>query len=156
MIKSRYEAALEAVKLGQACLMGYFGKISHIEEKEKAGLVSEADRESEKIIQDYLSLHCPDVGFLGEETAYLENTQLTRNYQGARWILDPLDGTTNFVHQFPIFCISLALEIDGVLELAIIDVPMLNQTFTAERGKGAFCNGKPLRVSRTNDFSKSL
>ena len=156
MKKSRYEAALEAVKLGQACLMGYFGKISHIEEKEKAGLVSEADRESEKLIQDYLSEHCPDVGFLGEEGAYLQNLKLSRNYSGARWILDPLDGTTNFVHQFPIFCISLALEIDGVLELGIIDVPMLNQTFTAERGKGSFCNGKPIFVSETTEFSKSL
>lgn len=156
MIKSRYEAALEAVKLGQACLMGYFGKINHIEEKEKAGLVSEADRESEKLIQGYLSEHCPDVGFLGEETSYLENTALIRSYKGARWILDPLDGTTNFVHQFPIFCISLALEVDGVLELGIIDVPMLNQTFTAERGKGAFCNGKRVHVSSTTEFSKSL
>ena len=100
--------------------MGYFGKINHIEEKEKAGLVSEADRESEKIIQTYLAEHCPDVGFLGEEGAFLENTALVKSVHGARWILDPLDGTTNFIHQFPIFCISLALEVDGVLEIGIM------------------------------------
>jgi myo-inositol-1(or 4)-monophosphatase len=156
MIKSRYEAALEAVDLGQACLLGYFGKINHIEEKEKAGLVSEADRESEKVIQDYLAKHCPDVGFLGEETSFLENKELVRAYKGARWILDPLDGTTNFIHRFPIFCISLALEVDGVLEIGIIDMPILKQRWTAKRGKGAFCNGMPIKVSSTTEFSKSL
>ena len=156
MKKSRYEAALAAVELGQACLLGYFGKINHIEEKEKAGLVSEADRESELIIQSYLAEHCPEVGFLGEEGAYLGNLEPERNYKGARWILDPLDGTTNFIHQFPIFCISLALEVDGVLEIGIIDMPMLKQTWTAQRGKGAFCNGKPVRVSTTSEFSRAL
>ncbi|MBY0554642.1 inositol monophosphatase [bacterium] len=156
MKKSRYEAALEAVKLGRACLLGYFGKISHIESKEKAGLVSEADRECEKIIQDYLSLHCPEVGFLGEEQAHLENTELVRNYKGARWILDPLDGTTNYIHQFPIYCISLALEVDGILEIGIIDMPMLNQTWVAQRGQGAFCDGKKISVSKTTEFSDSL
>ena len=156
MIKSRYEAALAAVELGRACLLGYFGKIHHIEEKEKAGLVSEADRESERIIQTYLAEHCPDVGFLGEETAYLDNQELQREYRGARWILDPLDGTTNFIHRFPIFCISLGLEVDGELEIGIIDMPMLNQTWTAQKGKGSFCNGQPVRVSQTTDFSKSL
>lgn len=156
MKKSRYEAALAAVELGRACLLGYFGKIHHIEEKEKAGLVSEADRESERIIQTYLAEHCPDVDFLGEESAYLGHQQLQREYKGARWILDPLDGTTNFVHRFPIFCVSLGLEVNGVLEIGIIDMPMLNQTWTAQRGQGTFCNGQPVRVSTTTDFSKSL
>lgn len=160
MKKSRYESALEAVKLGRACLLGYFGKISHIESKEnkslKLGLVSEADRESERIIQEYLAQNHPEVGFLGEETSFLENSDLVKNYKGARWILDPLDGTTNYVHQFPIFCISLALEVDGVIEIAVIDVPMLNQTWTAQRGQGAFCNGKKVSVSETKEFSDSL
>ena len=156
MKKSRYEAALAAVELGQACLLGYFGKINHIEEKDKAGLVSEADRESERIIQTYLAEHCPDVAFLGEESTYLESLEHQREFKGARWILDPLDGTTNFIHQFPIFCISLALEVDGILEIGIVDMPMLGQTWTAQKGQGAFCNGKPIHVSKTEDFSKSL
>jgi myo-inositol-1(or 4)-monophosphatase len=156
MTKSRFDAAKEAVDLGQACLLGYFGKIHHIEEKEKAGLVSEADRESEALIQGYLAKNCPDVAFLGEESSFLENQELVRNVKGARWILDPLDGTTNFVHQFPIFCISLALEVDGQIELGIIDMPVLKQRWTAERGKGTFCNGKQVKVSETSEFSKSL
>jgi myo-inositol-1(or 4)-monophosphatase len=156
MTKSRFEAALEAVDLGQACLLGYFGKINHIEEKEKAGLVSEADRESESIIQGHLAKCCPDVAFLGEESSFLENQELVRNVKGARWILDPLDGTTNFIHQFPIFCISLALEVEGEIVLGIIDMPVLKQRWTAERGKGTFCNGKRVHVSKTTEFSKSL
>lgn len=156
MKKSRCEAALEAVKLGRACLLGYFGKISHIDSKEKAGLVSEADRECEKLIQSYLAEHCPDVGFLGEEQAYAENLELKTQSKGARWILDPLDGTTNYIHQFPIFCISLALEVDGVLELGIVDMPKLNQTWVAQRGQGTFCDGKAVFVSSTTEFSNSL
>lgn len=156
MKKSRLEAALEAIELGRACLLGYFGKISQVDAKEKAGLVSEADRESEKIIQEHLQRHHPDVAFLGEEQAFLLKTELVREHAGARWILDPLDGTTNYVHQFPIFCISLALEVDGVLELGLIDVPILKQTWVAQRGKGAFCNSKPIRVSTTKNFSDSL
>ncbi len=156
MKKSRYEAALEAVKLGRACLLGYFGKINHIDTKDKAGLVSEADRESEKLIQDYLAEQCPDVGFLGEEQSYAQKLELNPDFKGARWILDPLDGTTNYIHQFPIFCISLALEVNGVLELGIIDMPKLNQTWVAQRGQGAFCDGKRISVSTNTEFSNAL
>lgn len=157
MKKSRLEAALEAVKLGRACLLGYFGKINQIESKEKAGLVSEADRVSEDTIKNYLALHFPEIGFLGEETSHLNNiTKLESVKKGAQWILDPLDGTTNYIHQFPLFCISLGLEVDGEMEIGIIDVPMLNQTWTAVRGQGAFCNEKSIHVSKTEKFSDAL
>ena len=156
MKKSRFEAALSAVEIGRACLLGYFGKISHIETKEKAGLVSEADRVCEQLMKDELARLCPDVDFLGEESSFLEKKSQFKPSQEARWILDPLDGTTNFVHQFPIFCISLALEINGEIEIGIIDVPMLNQTWTAIRGEGAFCNNKKVSVSKTTEFSDSL
>ncbi|OFZ30489.1 MAG: inositol monophosphatase [Bdellovibrionales bacterium RIFCSPHIGHO2_01_FULL_40_29] len=156
MIKSRFEAAKSAVDIGRACLLGYFGKISHIESKEKAGLVSEADRTCEDLMKKELARLCPDVDFLGEETSFNENQTEFKPSHKARWILDPLDGTTNFVHQFPIFCISLALEVQGEIELGIIDVPMLNQTWTAIRGGGAFCNGEKMSVSKTAEFSDAL
>ncbi len=156
MKKSRFEAALGAVKIGRACLLGYFGKISQIESKEKAGLVSEADRTSELLIKTELARLCPDVDFLGEETSFTEKHTEFFPSEKARWILDPLDGTTNFVHQFPIYCISLALEVEKKIEIAIIDVPMLNQTWTALRGQGAFCNGERISVSKTTDFSNAL
>ncbi len=157
MEKSSFEVAMEAVILGRSCLLSYFGKLKHVVEKDQsAGLVSEADRECEILMKNYLGRYFPDYDFLGEESAYLENqTELFPSLK-ARWILDPLDGTTNFVHKFPIFCISLALEVNGEIVLGIIDMPILNQTFTAEKGKGAYCNGEKLSVSQTNKFQEAF
>lgn len=156
MKRSRFEAALNAVEIGKASLLGYFGKINQVEAKLKQGLVSEADRETEIKMKNYLAEACPDVGFLGEETAYLQSNELFRQTTGARWILDPLDGTTNYIHQFPIFCISLALEVDGQIELGIIDVPMLNQRWVAQKNQGTYCNDKKVSVSTTTEFSEAL
>lgn len=156
MKKSRFEAAMGAVDIGRACLLGYFGKISQIESKEKAGLVSEADRTCEELMKKELARLCPDVDFLGEETSFLNHETEFKSSSKARWILDPLDGTTNFIHQFPIFCISLALEVNGKMEIGIVDMPMLNQTWTAICGEGAFCNGKKISVSKTTEFSNAL
>lgn len=155
MKKSRFEIAQEAVRLGRACLLGYFGKINQIESKEKQGLVSEADRTCEEIMKKFLQQEAPDVDFLGEESSYLDPQEM-KSQPGARWILDPLDGTTNYIHRFPIFCISLGLEVNGVLELGIVDMPMLGQTYTAIRGQGAYCGEERLRVSETKNFSEAL
>lgn len=149
--------ALKAVRLGRQTLLNYYGHLQYIETKEQAGLVSEADRESEKIISQSLKTIAPDWEFLGEEESFLKGQESfpPAKSQG-RWILDPLDGTTNYIHQFPIFCISLALEFEGVLQLAIIDVPLLNETYTAIRGEGAFLNGKRIQVSQTETLKDSL
>ena len=148
-----FDTAFSAVQAGRACLLGYFGKINNIQEKQKADLVSEADKESEEIIKKQLQKFFPESEFLGEEEAYLTGTKVGMPATDKpRWILDPLDGTTNFVHQFPIYCISLALEVNKQIEIAIIDVPMLNQTWTAMRGEGAFCNGEKISVSKTTYY----
>lgn len=157
-----YNEAMKAVLAGRACLLGYFGKINNVEEKDKAaGLVSEADRESEALIKGMLAKSFPDFDFLGEETAYLEGKDQFTASSRPRWILDPLDGTTNFVHKFPIFCISLALEVNGEIEIGIIDMPMLKQTFTAIRGQGAWCiqpdgTREKLSVSKTTNFEQAF
>lgn len=157
-----YNEAMKAVLAGRACLLGYFGKINNVEEKDKAaGLVSEADRESETLIKGMLAKSFPDFDFLGEETAYLEGKEQFTASSRPRWILDPLDGTTNFVHKFPIFCISLALEVNGEIEVGIIDMPMLNQTFTSIRGQGAWCiqpdgTREKLSVSKTENFEQAF
>ncbi len=157
-----YNEAMKAVMAGRALLLGYFGKINNVEEKDKsAGLVSEADRESEALIKGMLAKAYPDFDFLGEESAYLEgNDQFSASVR-PRWILDPLDGTTNFVHKFPIFCISLALEVNGEIEIGIVDMPMLNQTFTSIRGQGAWCiqadgTREKLSVSKTVEFEQAF
>ena len=88
MKKSRYRAALKAVELGRACLLGYFGKINQIEVKEKAGLVSEADRECENLMKAFLERQHPDIEFLGEETSHLNRIN---SFKSASGNLDPLD-----------------------------------------------------------------
>lgn len=149
--------AIAAAKKARECLLGYLGRLKNIEEKFQAGLVSEADRESEKIIFDHLRKFFPNDEFYGEETSQ-DNGPKTPNMdsKNGRWIVDPLDGTTNFVHQFPVFCISIGYEIAGELELAVIDVPVLGEVYTAQRGQGAFLNGKKLHVSSTIEIEKSL
>lgn len=147
-------ASLKACRLGRHVLLSYFGELKKIEEKFHAGLVSEADKESERVIKSFLLDKFPNTFFLGEET-YFENHLEGKSDQG-KWICDPLDGTTNYIHQFPIFCISLAFEWNDQLQVGVIDVPILNETYTAVRGKGAYVNGRPLKVNKNTEFSKSL
>jgi myo-inositol-1(or 4)-monophosphatase len=149
--------AIQACRLGREVLLKYFGNLEHVEKKFQAGLVSEADKESEKIIAAHLKKNFPEIDFLGEEShAAGAKVQWTTDHTNARWILDPLDGTTNYVHRFPIFCISLGLEFDGKIQLAVIDVPMLGETYTAIRGQGAYVNGRRLQVSKTESFEDAL
>ena len=151
--------ALKACRLGREILMSYFGQLKSVERKVKAGLVSEADRETEKTIQQFLKSVTPNIDFLGEEMAYGLETAggpLDSQQFKGRWILDPLDGTTNFVHQFPIFCISLGLEWEGELILGVIDVPYLRETYVGLSGQGAYLNGKKLRVSENATLDDSF
>ncbi len=144
--------AIQAARIGREILLGYYGRLKNIEEKFQAGLVSEADKESEKAIVSFLQKEFPETTVLAEEAYH--DYELSSD-QG-RWIIDPLDGTTNYIHQFPIFCISIGLEIKSEIVLAVIDVPMLNETYTAIKGKGAFLNGKPLKTSETKLIKDSL
>lgn len=149
--------AIKAVTLGRKVLQSYYGRVRHVEEKFQAGLVSEADRESEKTIAGFLKNLYPSIEFLGEESfaagIHPDYKPLTK---GQRWILDPLDGTTNYIHQFPIYCISLGLERDGEIVVAVIDMPELGETYTAVKGGGAFVNGRQLHVSKTSSLRESF
>lgn len=152
--------AIKAVSLGREVLLNYFGNLEHIEEKFQAGLVSEADKESERVIAEYLRKKFPTYEFLGEESFATQSkpgakVETLKAIEG-RWIADPLDGTTNYIHRFPIFCISLGLEVNGQMQIAVIDVPMLNETYTAIRGQGAFVNGKRLSVSSCQNLKDGL
>jgi myo-inositol-1(or 4)-monophosphatase len=113
-------------------------------------LVTEADKMSEELILAKISSRYPEHGVLSEES-------VAKNEQASmRWIIDPLDGTTNYAHKFPFFCVSIALEKDGVVVLGVIYDPTRDDLFTASRAGGAYLNGNKLNVSSVNDLSCSL
>ena len=113
-------------------------------------LVTEADKMSEDLIMTAISRRWPNHGILSEESA-------EKNEEAPmRWIVDPLDGTTNYAHGFPFFCVSIALEQDGRVILGTIYDPVRDELFAAERGSGAYCNGRKLHVSSEGDLSRSL
>jgi len=114
-------------------------------------LVTDADKESERMILEGLSRSFPDHGILAEESG-----RHSARKRGRLWIVDPLDGTTNYAHRYPFFCVSLALEVEGEVQVAVVYDPMLKETFTAVKGRGAELNGEPIRVSREADLSRSF
>ncbi|XP_012236057.1 inositol monophosphatase 1-like [Linepithema humile] len=124
----------------------------------KAGdwdLVTQYDRKIEAILIDNLAKRFPTHKFIGEETVSCSNF-LPELTDAPTWIIDPIDGTTNFVHSFPHTCISIALAVDKELEIGIVYNPILEQLFTARRGHGAFLNEKPIKSSNVEGLQNSL
>ena len=124
------------------------------EEKAPGDLVSETDRASEELARSILLSHTPEAHFLAEESAAgrsgpLHDDQLT-------WIVDPLDGTANFLHRFPIFAVSIAAARGRELLAGVVHVPVLEECFSAGKGLGAFLNGQPISVSPENDLGRGL
>lgn len=105
--------------------------------------VSIADRETEQALRSIIESQRPDHGVLGEEYGYTESGG------GARWILDPIDGTKNYIRGVPVYATLIALEVDGVLEVGVTSAPALGRRWWGVRGEGAWCNGEPIRVSDT-------
>ena len=135
----------------------YFGNLRHVDEKFQAGLVSEADKESEKFIVELIRGRFPDHAILGEESGVSGSVNADlKPAGGALWMIDPLDGTTNYVHQFPVFCISIGLEINGELVVGVVDAPKLGRRYHAVRGQGAFCNGEKIQASSRTAFRDGL
>ena len=128
--------------------MDRVGDIS-IESKGKNDFVTEIDRGAEKIIINTLKNVFPDHAFLGEETGQQGEGDFL-------WIIDPLDGTTNFLHGLPHFAVSIALQHKGVLEQAVVYDPLRQELFTASKGKGALLNNRKIRVSSKNSLDGAL
>jgi len=122
--------------------MAHFGHDFRIDKKGTIDLVTEVDLAVERMFRAMIASRFPDHQILAEEMGGAASVPA-----GPCWVFDPIDGTTNFAHGLPIFCASLALEIDGVAEIAAVYDPNRKELFTAERGGGAFLNGAPLRVS---------
>lgn len=144
-------AALEA----GAILTDYFGRLDRAKIGHKSAardLVTEADVASERHLVQCLRRSFAEHRIQAEE----EVSDAGEWNRGPRWFLDPLDGTVNFVHQLPAFCVSMALWWDGVPEVAVVHAPRLGETFTAVRDGGAECNGKRLAVSAAEELSECV
>lgn len=148
MIQLATEAALEAGRF----LKMSVGKIKQIERKQgqELNLVTEIDKKSEEMIIRKIKQRYPHHDFLAEESGSHEKKS---DY---KWVIDPLDGTTNFTHGFPIFCVSIALEVKGEVVLGVVYDPNADELYSAERGKGATLNGKPIRVSKVSTLIESM
>jgi myo-inositol-1(or 4)-monophosphatase len=121
-----------------------------ITHKGAINLVTDVDLASERLIVDRIATHYPRHQVLAEEGGLAESGS---DY---RWIIDPLDGTTNYAHSYPVFCVSIGLEHRGEIVLGVVYDPMRDELFTAERGGGAALNNRPVRVSATDDLMHSL
>ncbi|HUU40715.1 MAG TPA: inositol monophosphatase family protein [Desulfatiglandales bacterium] len=118
--------------------------------KGEINLVTEADKISEEIITTQIHKLFPNHDILAEEFTH------TRTGSDFKWIIDPLDGTTNYAHGYPVFCVSLALQKLGEIILGVIYNPMLDEIFVAEKGEGAFLNGRKIHVSNTIKATEGL
>jgi myo-inositol-1(or 4)-monophosphatase len=143
--------AVEAVVRAGDIQIARFGTGVRVDKKGAIDLVTEIDLEVERMFRAMIAERFPDHRVLAEELGGAAGP-----VDGYTWIFDPLDGTTNYAHGFPIFCSSLALEIDGRIEIAAVYDPTREELFTAERGQGARLNGAPMRVSAAGELIDSL
>ena len=144
------KTAIAAAQKTGLLLKKNIDKAHHIEFKGVIDIVTEMDKKAENLIIKIIKDAFPEHGILTEESS---EQKTDSEY---RWIIDPLDGTTNYSHGFPVFCVSIALEKRGEVILGVVYNPMLNELFTAEKGKGAYLNNKNIKVSNISDLSQSL
>lgn len=146
------EVAVSAARDAGALLLEQQDSISNIRHKGVVDLVTEADLASERLIAERIAEAFPDDRLLAEE-----GTEASGNEDGLRrWIVDPLDGTTNYAHRYPMYAVSIALEVAGIVEVGVVYVPRLGEMFAAVRGQGATLNDAPSTVSDTGEMVESM
>ena len=146
-----HATAKKAAEHGAAQLMVHYGRLSNIRSKGRQGdLLTEADEAAEAAVLKLLQTETPKIGILAEESGLLGPQD------GLQWMVDPLDGTTNFAHGYPFFATSVGLCWNGAPLLGAIAVPYLKQIFHSCPGQGAFCNDAPIAVSQCSDLKDSL
>ena len=127
------------------------GKISEIKEKGSfTNLVTNVDKGSEALITNFVAKNFPGHGVLAEESG------ASSPMSEYRWIIDPLDGTTNYTHAYPVYCVSIGVEYKGEIVAGVVYDPNFDELFSAEKGSGSFMNGKKLNVTRTDSLERSL
>jgi myo-inositol-1(or 4)-monophosphatase len=132
-------------------LQRYWGNLTDIQEKRPGDLVTEADRAAEKAVLNILNRHLPDHAVLAEESGL--QGDWTDEYL---WAIDPIDGTTNYAHQYPCVAVSIGLLIRGVPSVGVVYNPIQNELYRAATGLGATCNDRPIQVSKTPKLSQSI
>ncbi len=143
------DTALAAAKAAGELALRYFTGAFQVTLKPDQSPVTQADREAEQAIVERLATAFPDIGFLGEEFG-------AQGGQERRWIIDPVDGTQNFVRGIPYWATLLALEEAGELTLGVVYAPATGDLFWARRGQGAYANGQPLRVSAVDRLADAM
>jgi myo-inositol-1(or 4)-monophosphatase len=113
-------------------------------------IVTVMDQRSEKLIVEGILAARPDDGILGEEGSDREGTS------GVRWVIDPIDGTVNYLYEIPLWAVSIGVEVDGETVAGVVEIPMLRETFTALRGGGAFRNGEPISAYSAQSGGKPV
>ncbi|RMF21959.1 MAG: inositol monophosphatase [Cyanobacteria bacterium J083] len=146
------DIATEAALSAGAILQQNWGKLKNIEEKGRPGdLVTEADKQAEAEVLQVLKRHLPEHKILAEESGNLGNQN-----SEYLWAIDPLDGTTNYAHGYPLAAVSVGLLIQGVPQVGVVYNPFRNELFRAAQGCGATCNRQPIQVSQTSQLNNSL
>ena len=149
MLNFAIETAREAGRL----LLEKFGRITSITKKGDINLVTEADLASEALIIERIKSYYPKHAILAEEGG---DVVLVEGESSWKWIIDPLDGTTNYAHGYPCFCVTLALERNGEIVIGVTYDPTRDELFSAEKGQGASLNGRKIRVSETDEIGNAL
>lgn len=142
--------AIRVAKDAGRLLRDRVGTRIDIDHKGSINLVTDVDLASEKLIREAISIYYPRHEILAEEGG------LSESGSEYRWVVDPLDGTTNYAHGYPMFCVSIALECKGEIVVGVVYDPMRDELFSAERGGGAALNNRPIHVSKTADLMQGL
>ena len=150
-MNSRMEVSVNAAREAGALLRSMLGTDIAVRSKDvRTDLVTEADTRAEALIRSIIAQAYPNDAFLGEETG------ASGDPRAGRWIVDPLDGTTNYAHGYRCFCVSIAFEQQGGVEVGCVYDPMADELFCAQRGGGATCNGRPIGVSECDDLGAAM
>jgi myo-inositol-1(or 4)-monophosphatase len=147
--------AIQTAREAGRLLAERFGRNLRVSNKSELDLVTESDLASERLIIDRIKTYYPRHAILAEESG--TNPPASDGEQSDwRWIIDPLDGTTNYAHGYPCFCVSIGLERQGRVEIGVVYDPMRDECFSAERGDGASLNGKRIQVSPAPNLASAL
>jgi inositol-phosphate phosphatase / L-galactose 1-phosphate phosphatase len=147
--------AKEAALAAGAVIAKNFSAPKNVVHKGTVDLVTETDQQCEKLVYDIISAAFPDHKFIGEEESASQGFTASLT-DAPTWMVDPLDGTTNFVHSYPFVCVCIGLVINQEVVVGVVYNPILNELFTACKGEGAFLNGTPIQVSNQSDLQKAL